>query len=140
MQNLLRMFERVVIGSLVVMMMIVVLLSTVELGWLIVTDIITEPIILLEIDELLEIFGFFLLVLIGVELLDTIRSYLSQHIVHVEIVIEVAMIAVARKVIILDVKDLSGLTLVGIAAIIVALTVAYFTLRRHRGRPSDTQA
>jgi uncharacterized membrane protein (DUF373 family) len=140
MQNVLRVFERVVIGSLIVMMMVVVLLSTVELGWLIVTDIITEPIILLEIDELLEIFGFFLLVLIGVELLDTIRSYLAQHIVHVEIVIEVAMIAIARKVIILDVKDLSGLTLVGVAAIIVALTAAYFTLRRHRGWRSDNQA
>ena len=140
MQNLLKMFERVVIGSLVFMMMIVVLLATLELGWLIVVDVITDPIVLLEIDELLDIFGFFLLVLIGVELLDTIRSYLSQHIVHVEIVIEVAMIAVARKVIILDVKDLSGVTLVGIAAIIVALTAAYFTLRRYRGWRSDNQA
>ena len=50
------------------MMVVVVLLSTIELGWIIIRDIVTAPVILLEIDELLEIFGFFLLVLIGIEL------------------------------------------------------------------------
>jgi len=125
-------FERFIIGSLIVMMAVVVFLSTLELGWLIITDILTAPIVLLEINELLDIFGFFLLVLIGVELLETIRSYLAENVVHVEVVVEVAMIAIARKVIILDVKEISSMTLVGIAAILVALTIAYFVLKRWR--------
>ena len=65
---------------------------------------ITPPIILLEINELLEIFGFFLLVLIGVEILETIKAYLLEKVVHVEIVLEVALFAIARKVIILDLE------------------------------------
>jgi uncharacterized membrane protein (DUF373 family) len=37
--------------------------------------------------------------LIGIELLETIKAYLLEKVVHVEIVIEVALIAIARKVI-----------------------------------------
>ena len=136
MVNILKGFERLIIGALIVMMGVVVLLSTVELGWLIIKDISTPPVVLLEIDELLDLFGFFLLVLIGLELLETIRSYLVEHVVHAEVVVEVALIAITRKVIILDVKDLPSLTLVGIASIILALTTAYFVLKRgHAGKP-----
>jgi uncharacterized membrane protein (DUF373 family) len=96
----------------------------------------TPPIVLLEIDELLDLFGFFLLVLIGLELLETIRAYLVEHVVHAEVVVEVALIAITRKVIILNVKDLPSLTLVGVASIILALTVAYFVLRHgHINKP-----
>jgi uncharacterized membrane protein (DUF373 family) len=51
---------------------------------------------------------------------------------HVEVIIIYAMIAIARKVIILDVKELPSMTLVGIAAIIVALSVAKYYSRREK--------
>ena len=124
--------ERVIVLSLLVMMVAVVFLSTVELGWLIIKDIITPPVFLLDIDELLDVFGMFLLVLIGVELLETVKMYLTQKTVHVEVVFTVAMIAIARKVIILDVKELSSLTLMGIGVIIFALSAGYYFLTRKR--------
>ena len=62
-------FERFLILTLVVMMTVVLLLATIELAWIIVKDIISPPMFLLEISELLEIFGLFMLVLIGIELL-----------------------------------------------------------------------
>lgn len=40
------------------------------------------------------------------------------------------MIVIARKVITLDVKDLSSLTLVGIAAIVVALAGVFYFVKR----------
>jgi len=113
-----------------VMMAVVVLLATIELGWIIIKDVITPPVFLLEIDELLDIFGLFLLVLIGVELLETIKAYLKENVVHFDVVLTVAMIAITRKVITLDVKDLPALTLVGIAAIIVALAAAKYFFRK----------
>ena len=130
MLDVLRKFEQVILVALVLMMSVVVFLSTVELGWIILRDIVTPPIILLDIDELLEVFGFFLLVLIGIELLETIKTYFVEHVIHAEVVIEVALIAIARKVIILDVKELSSLTLLGIAAIIITLAVAYWLVKR----------
>jgi uncharacterized membrane protein (DUF373 family) len=118
--------EKPIAISLAAMMALVVVLATLELGWIILKDIITPPVFILEIEELLDIFGLFLLVLIGVELLETIKAYIKDNVVHYEVVMTVAMIAIARKVIILDVKELQGLTLVGIAAIIVALAAAKY--------------
>ena len=132
MLNLLKRFEHYIILTLILMMMVVVLLSTIELGWLLIKDIMTPPVVLLEINELLELFGFFMLVLIGLELLETIRVYYVEHSVHAEIVIKVAMIAIARKIIILDVKDLPSRTLIGIATIVLALSVAYYVINRQR--------
>jgi len=130
----LKKFEQGIVHILIGMMMLVVLLSTVELGWIIVRDIVTPPVILLEIGELLEIFGFFLLVLIGVELLETIKAYLVEQVIHVEIVLEVALIAIARKVIILDLEKYSELTLVGIAALILSIAAAVYAVKRILGR------
>ncbi len=130
-----RKFEKMVVFSLVVMMSLVLLLATVELAWIILKDIVTPPMFLLEVEELLEIFGLFMLVVIGVELLETItKTYLDQTIDHARIVIAVALIAISRKVIILEVKDHSGIELLGIAAIILALSLGYYLIRRHDGR------
>ena len=127
-------FERVIIFSLVIMMCLVLLLATIELGWIIIKDILTPPLFLLEIDELFEIFGLFMLVLIGIELLETIaKTYSSKNVNHTKIVMAVAIIAIARKVIILDVEKYSGLALVGIAAIILALSLGYFLVQRKPG-------
>ena len=128
----LKKFERIIITALVVMMIIVVFLSAIELGWIIIKDIMTPPIVLLEITELLEIFGLFLLVLIGIELLEMIIVYLKENVVHVEVVFLVAMIALGRKVVILEVKDVPSLTLVGMAAIILALSLGYYLIKRNR--------
>ena len=134
MVEILKKFERAVVLALIVMMMIVVMLATIELGWIIIKDIITPPVILLEINQLLEIFGFFLLVLIGVELLETIKAYLTEKVVHVEIVLEVALIAIARKVIILDLEKYGGLTLLGIAALILSVAAGYYAVKRRLQR------
>ena len=58
----------------------------------------------------------------------------NEHVVHVEIVLEVALIAVARKVVIIDVKEYSSETLVAIAAIVVALAGAYYLQNRVRNQ------
>jgi len=109
-----------------------ILLATLELGWIILQEILKSPNYLPEINGLLDIFGFFLLILIGVELLETIKAYLTEHVVHVEIVLEVALIAVARKVVILDVKDVTPLTIFSIAAIVAALAIAFYLEKRGR--------
>jgi uncharacterized membrane protein (DUF373 family) len=127
-------FERAIVLALVVMMMVVVTLATIELGWIIIRDFTTAPILLLEVDELLEIFGFFLLILIGVELLETIKAYLRDNVVHVEIVLEVALIAIARKVVVLDLAKHDGLDALAMAALIASLATALLLEKRARRR------
>ena len=140
----LRSFEHTIIRSLIFMMAVIIAISTIELGYLLVKDIVSPPVFFLEIDELLELFGFFLLILIGIELLETIKAYLQDQVVHSEIVLEVALIAIARKVIILDLKDYDSIIILGIAALIITIAAAYYIVRRKLrvdlfpGRPSQS--
>src|SRR5512143_2380680 len=126
MLTFLKKFERMIVTTLIVMMALTILLATIELAWLIIKDVISPPIFFLEIQELLDIFGLFLLVLLGIELVSTLKTYLTHNEVHVEVVFAVALIAIGRKVIILDVKEIPSLSLLGIAAMIIALSVGYF--------------
>jgi uncharacterized membrane protein (DUF373 family) len=122
--------ERYVIYSLVIMMAGVLVLATIELAYNIVLAVINPPIFLLEFEEVLVLFGSFLLVLIGIELLDTIKIYFKRNVVHVEVVVLVAIIAIARKVIILEPGDYDGVTLIGIAAIILSLALSYYLIKK----------
>jgi len=125
--------EKLMVQALMVMMTIVLALATIDLGWLIVKDIVSPPYILLSVSQLLDIFGLFMLVMIGIELLETImKTYITQDQPHYEVVLSVAIIAIARKVIILDIKEVDSLSLVGIASIVVALTVGYHLMKRTR--------
>ena len=72
------------------------------------------------------------MLLIGVELLETIKAYLSKNVVHSEIVLEVVLIAISRKVITLDVKEYEPLALLGIAALIFTSALAYFFIKKCR--------
>jgi uncharacterized membrane protein (DUF373 family) len=129
--TILKKYEKLMIQALMVMMAIVLGIATIDLGWLLIKDSIQPPFLLLSVDQLLEIFGLFMLVLIGIELLETImKSYLTQGQPHYEVVLSVAIIAVARKVIILDLKDIDSLGLIGIASIVIALTVGYFLMKK----------
>ncbi len=133
--NILRRYEKIIIQSLMVMMAIVLGLATIDLGWLIVKDIMEPPFLILSVDQLLDIFGLFMLVLIGIELLETImKTYMTQGQAHYEVVLSVAIIAIARKVIILDLKEMDSGGLIGIASIIVALTLGYFLMKKSHSK------
>jgi uncharacterized membrane protein (DUF373 family) len=128
-------FEKVIIAALTVLMGLVLFFAVIDLGYIVISDIITPPIFLFDIKELLDIFGMFLLVLIGVELLETMRTYIKENTIRVQVVFMVALIAVARKVIILDPDKHEPAALLGVAAIIFALAVGYYLIRKTGDKP-----
>ena len=125
-------FERAITFTLLVLMASVVLLATIELAWILVKDVLTPPVFLLEIHELLELFSLFLLVLIGIELLHSVKTFLFRREIHLESVLTVAMIAVARKIIVLEPKEWPEGTLLGLAALVLALAIGYYVMQRSR--------
>ncbi|HEX5680888.1 MAG TPA: hypothetical protein VFX82_08620, partial [Desulfobacterales bacterium] len=64
-KEVLHTFTRGIILCLIAMMMLAVLLSTIELLIILVAEILKPPNYLLGIDNLFEIFGFFMMILIG---------------------------------------------------------------------------
>lgn len=133
-----RKFEHLMMVLLMAMMAGVVVLSIVALGAVLLTDLITPPHVLLDAQELLDVFDAFLLVLIGVELLETLKDYAHEREIRAEVIILVAVIALARKIITVELKAVSSSTLLGIAALVVALGVAYALIRRtHQRTPGS---
>ncbi len=131
-KKIVRYIERGIIVVLIAMMAFLLLLATVELIFNVFKMLFTggENSFLVDLDGIMDAFGVFLLVLIGIELLDTIKVYFKKNVIHVEVVILVALIAIARKVIVLDFEDYSGLEILGVSAIIICLAAAYFLIKR----------
>jgi len=95
--TLLKKYEKFMIQVLMVMMAVVLCLATLDLGWHIIKEIIKPPFFLLDVNQLLEIFGLFMLVVIGIELLETImKTYITEGQPHYEVVISVAIIAISQ--------------------------------------------
>lgn len=123
-------FQKFIIVILAILTGLVVMLATLELVYVIALDLLSPPIVLLDSKELLDIFGYFLLILIGIELLETFSIYLHERAINVQVVLLVAMIALARKVIILDAEDIQSLTLFAIGFVILALAAGYYMVKR----------
>jgi len=123
-------FEQIIYGALIVMLMVVLSFAIVELGWVLISNLTNPPALLLENHELVNVLGVFLLVLIGVELLDTILAYFRESTIHVEIVVLLALIAISRKVILLDPTQTDPLGLIGIGVVVIGLAGAYFMIKR----------
>jgi uncharacterized membrane protein (DUF373 family) len=131
-------FEGIITRTLLILMAGVVLLATIELGWILVQDAITPPMFLLDIHELLDLFGLFLLVLVGIELMHSVKTYIIRREFHLETVVTVAIIAVARKIIVLEPKELPEGALLGIAVLVLTLALAYYVIRRSRKENTDS--
>ena len=138
MLKLFKQYEKLMAQLLMAMLAIAIGLGTLDLGWVIWQDILEEPFLLIETDQLLDVFGLFMLVIIGIELLETImKTYLVKGEPHFEVVLSVAIIAIARKVIILDFKEVDSVTMFGIAAIIFSLTAGYFFMKQSQKTNDD---
>lgn len=114
-----------------ILMTIIVAISIVELAIILYFDFFdaTDDVLFLEIDELFRIFGFFFIILIGFELMETIEMYFKDNIIHAEFVLLVAVIAVSRKVILLDLNKYDPLAIIGLGFIIIALGGCYWFIK-----------
>lgn len=121
--------QRIVVVLVLVLVLALLGVMIARLGWLLGVELLGTPIAQLSADQFLSLFSFMLLVLIGVELVEAVQLFLSDAHVHVEFLILIALTAICRKILILDPTKASALTLVGIAALVVALAGAYFLIR-----------
>jgi len=122
-------FQRYILSTLLIVMGVVVVASSIELVILVAQEILAPP-LLLSLDELTRIGSLFLTVLITVELFGILEVMLLENTVHVEFVVAVALIAAAREVVVVEVTSVAPMTLVGLAALILALGAGYYLIKR----------
>ena len=125
-------FEQGVILILVTLMGIVVLFSAIELTIFVFKELYKTALVselLLDKRELLKIFELFFNVLISLELFETVRLYLKEDVFHAEYILLVALIAITRKVIIIEYENISPLLLLAIGGIIFVLALGFFLVK-----------
>ena len=81
-----------------------------------------------------ELFAGVLLVVLGLELMDTLRNYFIEHRLRVEFLISVALIAVARHIIQLDYERASPWLVGAIALLVLSLAASYVAVRAFQPR------
>jgi len=134
--------EKWIYAALMVMLVVVLLAAILDLVVLVIKSLMTStPNVVgsntpgvVDTHEMIALLGGFLLVLIGVELLDTIKAYFHENAIHVEIVVLLAIIAVARKVILIDPTAITpieyGFELMSIGVIVVGLGAGYYLIKK----------
>ena len=87
-------------------------------------------------NDLIKVLGDLLTVLIALEVLQNITSYLRRHVVQIELVLVTALTAVARKVIVLPSgAENKPQLLVGLGIAVVSLSAAYWLIKRANTTP-----
>jgi uncharacterized membrane protein (DUF373 family) len=141
-----RRFEIIVVLAVQLLLVAGLTIATVELFVLFfdavkanITHIESVPKLQVMIGKL---FSGAMVVLLGLELIETLKAYFVQHHVRTELILTVALIAVGRHVIQIDLDQVTGAQLGGLAALISSLALGYFVIRRSHSdsRPSQPPA
>ena len=118
---------------LAVLMTLLILWGIGDVIWMMVQRLRQPPILILRIGDILATFGAFLAVLIAIEIFLNITLYLRDDVIHVRLVIATALMAIARKVIVFDFKELSHEYVYATAAVVLALGVTYWLISKKSG-------
>lgn len=130
--NKLQYVIRFSVRILAVIMTLVIIWGVIDVGWVIYERLIVPPFFLLTISDILATFGAFIAVMIAIEIFENITVYLREDVIHVEIVMATALMAIARKVIVLDYRELSPDYVYATAAVTLAMSVGYWLIVRKK--------
>ena len=122
--------KKIIIFILMGMLLLVVFVSIAFLAWSLIDMIFLHFNQVNFQTTVIDLFGLFFLVLVGIELLETLQLYTKERVVHVEVVLLVALIVAARKIILIDYATTSTDVFFGIAAVVVSIGVTYFLLKK----------
>ena len=117
---------RVAVRILAVLMVLVIWWRVADVVYVLYERISSHPFYLLNISDIFATFGAFMAVLIAIEIFINISSYLRDNVIHIKLVLATAFMAVARKVIVLDYKEVGADYVYATAALLLALAVAYW--------------
>lgn len=72
----------------------------------------------------------FFSILISVELIDTLRHYMRDHTIQSQHIITIGIIAITRKLLVLDFSHGDALINFSIAALVITLSLAYYFIKK----------
>ena len=122
---------KIAVKILAVLMVIVIFLGVGDVIFVLYLNLLEPPFLLLNITDLLKTFAAFLAVLIAIEIYQNIVMYLRTDVIPIKLVIATALMAIARKVIIIDFKDITPMYIFSTATVVLSLGIAYYLVGKH---------
>lgn len=116
--------------TLGLLMIVVIISGVIDVAWTIYQRLVAPPVFILTIGDVLATFGAFMVVLIAIEIFQNIILYLRDDVIHVKIVISTALMAIARKVIILDYDTLEPMHIWATGLVLIATGVTYYLIHK----------
>jgi uncharacterized membrane protein (DUF373 family) len=117
---------KLAVRVLAILMLLVIWWGVADVIYVLYNRVAAHPYYLLNISDILATFGAFMAVLIAIEIFVNITSYLRDNIIHIKIVLATALLAIARKVIVLDYKEVAPEYIYATALVVAALSLAYW--------------
>jgi uncharacterized membrane protein (DUF373 family) len=124
-----------VIKYLVGVITVCIILGAAHLTYIIIGHLLEPPYALIEVSTLLEIFSLALIILIGYELAKSFLIIISNEKIPVVPILQIALTAIANKIITLDIKHVEPGYLYGIAALTLSLSASLFLINHYKERP-----
>ncbi len=121
---------RIAVKVLAALMVIVIVWGIGDVLYVLLKRLMTPPIMLLSINDILATFGAFLAVLIAIEIFINISMYLKTDVIPVRLVVATALMAISRKVIIFDFSELTPPYIFATAAVVFALGITYWLITK----------
>ncbi len=125
-------FEKIVCLILSFFVALVIVCALYKLGFHLFHMIISYGVDPLEHKSFKAIFGMIMVVLISLEFKHSIVKVIvkNKSVVQVKTVLLIAILAISRKMIILDTKAVSPLTIFSLSSVLVALGIVYWLMRQ----------
>ncbi len=121
---------RFCVRVLAVLMTLVILWSVADVAWVLSERVMASAVGLLSVNDILASFGAFMAALIAIEIFLNIVLYLRDDVLHVKLVLATALMAIARKVIVLDYKTLEPEYIWATAAVVFSLSIGYWLVAK----------
>lgn len=128
---------RWIVRFLTLMMIFVIAYSALDIVSVVVLKIVNIPKFFITIDDLVDIFGAFLSVLIAIEIYENIVLYLRKDVIHVRVVLATALIAVSRKVIVMDFNKVEAFSILALGILVISVAGAYWLVSSKKIMLSD---
>ncbi|MCE8016159.1 phosphate-starvation-inducible PsiE family protein [Halomonas sp. MCCC 1A17488] len=121
---------RLAVKVLSVLMVMVIIWGVIDVVYMLYTRLMSPPFLLFEVSDIFAIFSAFMVVLIAIEIFINIRLYLGTNMLPIQLVIATALMAIARKVIIMDTETVTAMEILAIAAVVLALGVTHWLVAK----------
>jgi len=123
---------KIAVRILAILMVAVIFWGVADVVYVIYNQLVEPPWMLLNLSDIFKTFAAFLAVLIAIEIFQNIVLYLRTDVFPLKLVVATALMAMARKIIIIDFNNVIPMHIFAVGFVVLALGITYYFLSKEK--------